>query len=73
MTDELIATILGLSPAERVRIAQVIWESVDEIPETTDFSNEQRLELVRRLSVLKEQGSRGRPWKDVLNDITSQP
>jgi putative addiction module component (TIGR02574 family) len=71
MKDEWLASILQLSPAERVRIAQLIWESVDEAPESHLMSEEQRLELSRRLADFDENGSRGRPWRDVLKDITS--
>ncbi|MCI5066464.1 addiction module protein [bacterium] len=71
MRDEWLASILQLSPAERVRIAQLIWESVDEVPDAHLMSDEQRQELSRRLADFEENGTTGRPWRDVLQDITS--
>lgn len=70
MKDELLASILSLSPAERVRIAQAIWESVDEIPNSNELSEEQRVELSRRIAEFDANGSQGRPWREVLSDIS---
>ena len=71
MKDEWLASILQMSPAERVRIAQLIWESVDEVPDSALMSDDQRLELARRVADFEENGSKGRPWAEVLRDITS--
>ena len=71
MTDDWLASILKMNPAERVRIAQVIWDSVEELPESDALSDEQRQELARRLSEFEAKGSTGRPWREVLSTITS--
>mgnify|MGYP005726174241 FL=1 len=71
MKDEWINSILKLTPAERVRIAQLIWESIEEIPESSELSEPQRLELARRLAEFEKNGSQGRPWRDVLSEIGS--
>lgn len=72
MKSEWLASILKLSPAERIRIAQTIWESVEELPESEELSDEQRMELARRLADFEKNGSKGRPWREVLADISSR-
>ncbi len=71
MKSEWLASILKLNPAERIRIAQTIWESVEELPESEELSDEQRTELSRRMAELEMNGSKGRPWRQVLSSITS--
>lgn len=72
MKNEWLASILKLSPAERIRIAQTIWESVEELPESEELSDEQRMELAKRLADFEGNGSKGRPWREVLAGIGSR-
>lgn len=69
MKDKWLQSVLQMSPAERVRIAQLIWESVEELPDSDQLSDDQRIELSRRLEDLEKNGSKGRPWREVLSDI----
>ncbi len=72
MKNEWLTSILKLNPAETVRIAQIIWESVAELPESEELSDEQRMELTKRLAEFEMNGSMGRPWREVLSTISSR-
>jgi putative addiction module component (TIGR02574 family) len=44
-----IPTILALPVAERIRLAELIWDSVADTPEATTLSPAQQTELLARL------------------------
>ena len=56
-----------LSPEERIELAEELWESLAE--EDIVLTPEQMEELERRRARLEREGSRGRPWRDVLGEI----
>jgi len=66
-----LVSILKLDPAERFRVAQTIWESVEDLPESQELSDEQQTELARRMSEFEINGSEGRPWREVVKAIRS--
>ena len=66
MKEDLLMEILNLSPAERLRLAQDIWASVYQLPDTDQLSKEQKEELVKRLKNLEDNPNRGVPWKEVI-------
>jgi putative addiction module component (TIGR02574 family) len=72
MRETLLSEILDLSPAERVRLAQQIWESVEQLPDSAELSTEQRAELDRRLALFDKNPDRGIPWRQVLGRIREQ-
>lgn len=69
MSRNLLSKILDLSPADRIRLAQDIWESVEELPEAGQLTELQKEELDRRLASLEEHPEAGIPWREVLADI----
>ena len=56
-----------LSPEERIELAEELWDSLTE--EEIALTPEQLEELERRRDRLQREGPRGRPWRDVLNEI----
>lgn len=56
-----------LSAAERIQLAEDLWNSVD--PSQVTLSAVQLEELDRRREHLRREGSRGRPWRTVLEEL----
>jgi len=63
--------ISDLSPEERLRLVEELWDSLTEKPETP-LTNQQREELDRRLDDLEQSGPVGIPWDEVLQQIRSR-
>jgi putative addiction module component (TIGR02574 family) len=64
--------INDLTPEERLRLIEELWDSLTEKPETVPLTDEQREELDRRLDELESSGSEGIPWDEVLQQIRSR-
>ncbi|MGH7872830.1 MAG: addiction module protein [Candidatus Binatia bacterium] len=62
-----------LSPEERLRLIEELWDSLNEKPGTVPLTNAQREELDRRLDDLDRSGPEGIPWDQVLRQIRSRP
>lgn len=62
-----------LTPEERLRLIEELWDSLTEKPETVPLTDAQREELDRRLDDLERSGPEGIPWDDVLQQIRSRP
>jgi putative addiction module component (TIGR02574 family) len=60
-----------LTPAERLELAQDLWDSVDQASDTSvlPLTDEQRAELDRRLEELSENPDAGSPWPEVKSRI----
>jgi len=56
-----------LSPEQRLRLLEQIWDSLsdNDIP----LTEAQREELDRRLDDLEREGPRGIPWEEVLDRL----
>ncbi len=61
-----------LTPEERLRLIEELWDSLNEAPESMPLTNAQREELDRRLDDLERSGPQGIPWDDVLQQIRSR-
>ncbi len=68
---ELAIDIDRLSPEQRLRLLEQIWDSLsdDEVP----LTRAQREELDRRLDDLEREGPRGIPWDEVLDRLEFDP
>jgi len=58
-----------LSPEERLRLIEQLWESLGEAPDSVPLTDAQREELDRRLDDLERSGAEGIPWNEVLRRI----
>lgn len=65
--------ISDLSPEERLRLIEELWDSLSDEPENVPLTNAQREELDRRLDDLEHSGPEGIPWDQVLQQIRSRP
>ena len=72
MSSSPLDQILRLPTAERVEIAQRIWESVFEHPEGVVLSNAQKEELERRWRAFEQNSDEGEPWEDVKRSLLSE-
>jgi len=72
MTRPPIDQILELPVAERVEIAQQIWDSVLEHPEAVLLTHAQREELDRRWQAFEQRPDEGEPWEDVKRSLLSE-
>jgi putative addiction module component (TIGR02574 family) len=64
--------IAELSPEERLRLLEQLWESLSQTPEAIPLTSAQREELDRRLDELDRDGPVGIPWEEVLGRIRSR-
>jgi putative addiction module component (TIGR02574 family) len=65
MASVSVSDILKLPLAERVRLAQALWESIAAVPDAVMLSEAQRQELDRRWEAYEKDPSLGSPWADV--------
>ena len=61
-----------LTPEERLRLIEELWDSLNEMPGTVPLTNAQREELDRRLDDLERSGPEGIPWDQVLQQIRTR-
>jgi putative addiction module component (TIGR02574 family) len=63
-----------LTPAERIELAQDLWDSLDpaHVADAFPLTDEQRAELDRRLAELDANPGLGRPWEDVEAEIRAR-
>jgi putative addiction module component (TIGR02574 family) len=61
--------IQALSPAQRLELIELLWDSLSVTPEALPFTDAQRAELDRRLDELDREGPVGIPAEEVLNRL----
>lgn len=61
-----------MTPAERLELAQELWDSLDESLDAVPLTPEQAAELDRRLAAYRKDGNAGRPWPEVLAEIEAR-
>lgn len=59
--------ILDLSISERIQLVEDIWDSIARVPEAVQLSEEQKVELDRRLDDYHADPAKGSPW-DVVRE-----
>jgi putative addiction module component (TIGR02574 family) len=69
MTNFAEYGILDLSISERIQLVEDIWDSIAEVPDSLDLTEEQKKELDRRLDSYHQDPTGGSPWEDVLRRI----
>ena len=65
MSDAVLQSALKLSKAQRILLAERLWDSVAEQANAPELTKDQQAELQRRLGRLEETGPQGRPWSQV--------
>ena len=64
--------ILNLSISERIQLAQDIWDSVAEVPESVTLTEEQKAELDHRLDAYHKDPNAGSPWNVVRERLAKR-
>ncbi len=64
-----VSELLHLSVAERIQLAEDLWDSVAAHPEQVQITEAQLAELERRLSELDENPEAGESWETVRTRI----
>jgi putative addiction module component (TIGR02574 family) len=61
--------ILDLSISERIQLVEDIWDSIAQAPESLQLTEEQKIELDRRLVDYHSDPCKGSPWEVVRERI----
>ncbi len=69
MSQISVAEILKLPLAERIRLVELIWDSIAAVPEAVPISDELAAELDRRLAEFEADPEGGSPWEEVRTRI----
>lgn len=64
-----VAEILELPVAERIRLVELIWNSIAAVPEAVTVSDELQAELNQRLAEFEANPEAGSPWEEVRKRI----
>jgi putative addiction module component (TIGR02574 family) len=64
-----IDQLLDLPLAERIELAQAIWDSVARNPESVALTEAQRQELDRRLEEYERDPSEGSTWESIKRSL----
>lgn len=71
--DNIMATnlseILQLSVAERIQLAEDIWDSIVPVPEALTLTDSQKAELDRRLLAYDRNPNEGISWDDLKKTL----
>jgi putative addiction module component (TIGR02574 family) len=69
MKQQLVAEILALPVAERVRLVEAIWDSIAAVPDALPLTQWQKDELDRRLAELDADPDSGATLEEVFARI----
>ena len=69
MKETSVAEILELPVVERIRLVELIWDSIAAVPEAVALSDELKAELDRRLAEFEANPDAGSPWEEVRERI----
>ena len=59
--------ILDMSISERIQLVEDLWDSIAKVPESIQLSEEQKLELDRRLDAYHSSPTWDRPGRSFVN------
>lgn len=65
MTNTLINQILQLSISERLELIENIWDSIVDMPDEIELTEEQKQELDYRLELYEQNSAKGSSWEEV--------
>jgi len=64
--------ILNLSISERIQLAEDIWDSITEVPDSLPLTEDEKAELDRRLDAYHNNSNEGSPWDIVRERISNR-
>ena len=69
MNTVSIADIIELPVQERIRLVELIWDSIAAVPEAVSISPEHKVELEERLSAFEANPTEGYSWEQVKSRL----
>jgi len=57
--------MMALSVAERIELVEDLWDSIAEVPESVELSEEEKALLSSRLDSYHKNQAAGSPWSEV--------
>jgi putative addiction module component (TIGR02574 family) len=67
-----LSELLALPVEERLKLVEVLWESVAECPEAIELSVAQKQELDRRLEAYERNPDAGVPWAELKQRLLAR-
>jgi putative addiction module component (TIGR02574 family) len=64
--------VLNLSVSERIQLVEDIWDTITEVPDEVSLTEEQKIELDRRLDAYQKNPDEGSHWEEVKDRIRSR-
>jgi putative addiction module component (TIGR02574 family) len=64
-----VADLLELPVAERIRLVELLWDSIAAVPEAVPIPDDLKVELNRRLAEFEADPEAGSPWDEVRSRI----
>ena len=64
--------MMSLSVAERIELVEDLWDSIAEVPESVELSEEDKTLLSSRLDAYHKDPGAGSPWSEVKARIKGQ-
>ena len=72
MSTPLVRSALKLPKAQRILLAQELWDSLAREQDGPELTEEQTAELDRRLAKLDQRGPAGAPWAEVKARVSNK-
>lgn len=67
-----VSELLALPVHERLKLVEVLWESVAECPEALELTVAQKQELDRRLEAYERNPDAGVPWAEIKQRLLAR-
>ena len=67
-----VSEILQLSVAERLQIVEDIWDSIGKTPEELSLSENEKLELDKRLESYRQNPDEGIEWETLKKNLSPE-
>jgi putative addiction module component (TIGR02574 family) len=64
-----LTDILQMSVAERIQLAEDIWDSIAAVPDALPLTDAERQELDRRLKLHAQNPDEGIPWDELKDKL----
>ncbi len=64
-----LTDILQMSVAERIQLAEDIWDSIAAVPDALPLTDAERQELDRRLQLYAQNPDEGIPWDELKDKL----
>jgi putative addiction module component (TIGR02574 family) len=68
-----MADVLALTPEEKLRLVEEVWDSLAIEPQMVELTDAQRQELDARLESARQNPHLGSSWEEVKARIRKQP